>query len=759
MLQLEKKPTSFKKTCRPNQFVKGKTNFSPYHGCHPQRTSKLLMNEIPRRVCALQERSRRKRNETKAKRKRKEEKGRMKRLVFGAIAILLLVNMSVLTFSIQPARAGASTPNMKISIYLSPDVENAALESGEIGINDWPLTKDWASEWTLMPNIINLRDYAEMGMMETDVNHQMWPTGCPVHKFYSQTCVRCVRAVEFRKAVACLFDRDSIVTNVLKGYGYRMDVPLQPFQSAYMDMYNYSQSGCIYNYNRTRAENILNAAGFTMLPSGLRQDPSTPGVALNPIIFYVRQDDPNRKEAGDMLTAELQTEGIQVNAIIAERTVCYKNVVVLYNYNLYTGGWAFDTVPDQYYDLYSSDNYYGPLIGRSPNYPGFCNNGTQFEPGSPDSAGFDYWALKVKYPATINDAIEASKTAGYLFLKYVGSIPMYCTKAIKAYRTGWDDVINNAGYGIDNYWTFLTMKRIGGDTINWGFKNDVEQLNIVTSEWPWDQKVLGLIYESLVGTNPFNLAPTEWFLASAATIGTWNATRVGGDDSSTFINFTLRNDVYWHNKTGNPRRLFTAYDVNFSFYYTYACRYVGVWNYPSLAQWYNCTIYSDTQIAIFYKKKSAWAFQSAGELPMINPDNWALVTPGTPVKTYDPANTDIDGDGVIDLYEDGTGAWIYDDYLASSWVKLKADPLYYLGASYISTRLRGMFWAIAGDVSEDGVVNILDLSYMARSLGASPANPGTGWGQYNPYCDLDSDGNVDLVDLATVTSNYGRTKG
>jgi hypothetical protein len=70
-----------------------------------------------------------------------------------------------------------------------------------------------------------------------------------------------------------------------------------------------------------------------------------------------------------------------------------------------------------------------------------------------------------------------------------------------------------------------------------------------------------------------------------------------------------------------------------------------------------------------------------------------------------------------------------------------------------------MFWAIAGDVSEDGVVNILDLSYMARSLGASPANPGTGWGQYNPYCDLDLDNDVDVVDLATVTSNYGRTKG
>jgi hypothetical protein len=36
---------------------------------------------------------------------------------------------------------------------------------------------------------------------------------------------------------------------------------------------------------------------------------------------------------------------------------------------------------------------------------------------------------------------------------------------------------------------------------------------------------------------------------------------------------------------------------------------------------------------------------------------------------------------------------------------------------------------------------------------------GTGWGMYNIDCDLDVSEFVDLKDLTTVTSNYGKTMG
>jgi len=62
-----------------------------------------------------------------------------------------------------------------------------------------------------------------------------------------------------------------------------------------------------------------------------------------------------------------------------------------------------------------------------------------------------------------------------------------------------------------------------------------------------------------------------------------------------------------------------------------------------------------------------------------------------------------------------------------------------------------------GDVNGDGVVNAQDLGYMARSIFMNSSDPhGTDWGQYNPCCDLNNDGVVDLFDLAVTTTNYGK---
>jgi ABC-type transport system substrate-binding protein len=421
--------------------------------------------------------------------------------------------------------------------------------------------------------------------------------------------------------------------------------------------------------------------------------------------------------------------------------------MVLYNYHLYTGGWSLSTIPDQYHDLYSSYTYYGPSVGWSQNYPGFCN------------AEFDDWAKKVKYPDTIPDAIAAAKTAGYLFLKYCAIVPMYCSKAVKAYRTGWTGVVNNAGFGIDNYWTFLNMKKTGDTQIDWGFKSDIEQLNQVSSEWLWDQNVLGLIYESMIGTNPFNLEPSEFFLATAGTVGTWDASGVGGSNVSTVVHWTLRDDVYWHNTTGHGR-LFVANDVKFSFEYQYACGPGIAWNYPSLSSFAKAEAPDDTHVSIFYKQKSAWAYQWSGGLPIIFPETWSLVGPGTPTKTYDPANQDLDEDGQYDIYTDGTGAWKFISYTLGGTVVLDGNSDYYLTQLFVTNRLKAMFHTGAGDVNRDDVVSILDLSLMARPLGTnSNMTAGTGWGMYNIDCDLDVSQFVDLKDLTTVTSNYGKTMG
>lgn len=664
-----------------------------------------------------------------------------------AISVILV---SLMAFGAVPmVFAVARTPDMQIHIFLHPDPQNQALEDGTLDLNDWPLAKEWIDKWALMPETITMDGFIEMGMMEIDMNHQQWPTGSGTKptKWYDPTDTQCLQSANFRKGVACLLDRDTIVRDVLKGYGYRMDLPLPPFQSSYMDIANYTASGLIYDYNKTRAIEFFTAGGFIDTePDGILNDPST-GNNLEPLTFYIRMDDPNRRRAGEMLATELNSVGVPTSAIITEKTVCYKNVMVLYNYHLYTGGWSLGTIPDQYYDLFSSAGYFGPVVGWSLNYAGMCNH------------EFDEWAMKVKYPATVADAEDAAKVCGYLFLKYCEVIPMWSSKAVKAYRTGWEGVVNNAGYGIDNYYTFLNMYESGNDVIDYSMKSDIEQLNVMSSEWLWDWNVLGLLYDSLVGTNPFNLAPTEMIIASGVTTSTWDASSGGGDPDATVIDFTLRDNIYWHNESGGIRRNLNASDIEFSFDYTYSCGPGIAWNFLLIEEFNRTEIIGEYEIKVYYNKQSAWAVQWAGGLPIINQDLWGLV-PTSEARTYDPAAEDRNGNGITDLIEDGTGPWIYDAYVMGSYVTLVADPLYCLDQTFITNRLAEMFHDGAGDVDSSGIVNIKDLGFMARSLGTNTLDPhGTAWEEYNVACDFNGDDVIDAFDLAVVAGNYGATMG
>jgi ABC-type transport system substrate-binding protein len=215
------------------------------------------------------------------------------------------------------AQSGPKTPDMQIHIYLDPDAQNNDLDIGVLDINDWPLAKEWIDKWALEPENVQLRDYVELGMMEMDIYHQRWPTGYDPAGFYDASWKH-NQSIMVRKAIACLTDRDTIVKDVLKGYGYRLDLPMAPFQGEYTDIEAYRAEGLIYDYNVTRAEEFLDAAGFTMLGSGIRQDPYTPGVEMEPLKFYIRMDDPNRRRAGEMLTEALQSVGVPVDGIITE---------------------------------------------------------------------------------------------------------------------------------------------------------------------------------------------------------------------------------------------------------------------------------------------------------------------------------------------------------------------------------------------------------------------------------------------------------
>jgi hypothetical protein len=58
--------------------------------------------------------------------------------------------------------------------------------------------------------------------------------------------------------------------------------------------------------------------------------------------------------------------------------------------------------------------------------------------------------------------------------------------------------------------------------------------------------------------------------------------------------------------------------------------------------------------------------------------------------------------------------------------------------------------SLVGDVNEDGIVNVIDITLVSLAFGFFQGEPG-----YDPAADINVDGIVDMRDLALVAMNFG----
>ena len=60
--------------------------------------------------------------------------------------------------------------------------------------------------------------------------------------------------------------------------------------------------------------------------------------------------------------------------------------------------------------------------------------------------------------------------------------------------------------------------------------------------------------------------------------------------------------------------------------------------------------------------------------------------------------------------------------------------------------------AYFADLNSDGKVDILDIAIVAKAYGSKPGDP-----QWNPEADVDGNGQIDIIDVAKVAREYGKT--
>jgi len=399
----------------------------------------------------------------------------------------------------------------------------------------------------------------------------------------------------------------------------------------------------------------------------------------------------------------------------------------------------------------------------------------------------DYWTWQAKYATSFDDIYEAVLKTQELSLRYMSEDWLYTMTSSKAYRSGWTGVVNMEGYGCDFYGTNLgnlNMEKTGTDTIRWGFKSNLEGPNTITTEWVWDAQALGLVYDPMTGRNPYNLAMDYGILAQNWETGTWAPEKQ-------YWLFTLRSGALFHNN--DP---VTPQDVKFSLDFMKACGPGVNYGYSNVMDIDHVTTHDEepalglNQVKVYFGTASYWSLHWASTQFILNRNIWMRANQNLGwgytygmndytqfanrmrIREYNPWEYDGDGDGLMDLTEDGTGPWIWGSYAGATIstatsISLTANnpgrevypgtpgrmiaPGYILSQEAVSNLLT---WAIhlLGDVNGDGVIDGLDRGFIVNSFGTDTTYPhGTGPNEYNPLADI----NTGTWDQITMTGTYG----
>jgi len=703
------------------------------------------------------------------------------------VCILAIASM----FLAMPVRAqsGPKTPTLLIHIYQTDVAEFEAFQSNTgadaIDLLDWPLPKDKVDLWQTdtYKDIIELRDYSDIGIYEVDINHQRWPTGVTEGReydaesdsykhYYDPLGQWDIKATWFRKGIAYLSDREGWKNRILKGYGtvQHTSVPI-PACAGYTDYADLDAKGLLYHYNTLKAAQAFDTGGFVQgTTPNPYYDPVTPNSApylrtdpriggnLQPLAFYIRMDDVLRRDVGRELTAQLRKAGIPVNSIETDRTVCYNQAMVIYDYHLYTGGWSLGADnPLSIHGLWHSSQYWGGTetsyfggTGWSGNYCGFA-----------DYENDEYCEI-CKYSGDFEAIKQAALDAQERQQELVSFICAYSRLAVTAYKKGWNGIVDFRGYGpqqtpwsaLNGINTVNTDQNPADNELDWAFKSSLSGPNIVTSEWLWDGFIGGVVYEGMILRNPYDLSKDYGALAE-----TWS---FDPDDTPyPSATFTLRPGITFHN--GDP---VTPEDVKFSIEFNMACGPGVAWGYSTVENIVRVDTQTDDEtlgasdVKVYFEQPSYYAVHNAGYWPILNRNTWmrantqygwgytrgmtefTAFTNRMLVRNYNLWEVDLDGDGDTDYEEDGAGAYVYQSHApagpisAATSISLAAFTGYCVPQSAVEGYLEWSFHNI-GDVNGDWKIDVADGQAIQKALDTTTADPwGVDWDMYNQLADI-----------------------
>jgi len=638
-----------------------------------------------------------------------------------------------------------------------------------VDLIDVPVPLYLGDQWLSDPEV-TMGNYSERGWYEYDLNCQQWPIGHgnmtppgwmlpPDYKdghnvsdpnlyWIDYTCQKCLDARQFRRALAHLTNRASMVTH-MDGYAEPMETFIFP---AIGDWEN--PDAPTYEYNLTLAEQALIAGGFKDWDGDLviEYSPGHDGNLtelweLPALQVWVRKDDPDRTYAGELLRDGLAILKIPYDYNWGDRSTCFYHIWVLYDYHVYTGGWLWTREPTMYYDLFHSEKDTYPSSGAD-NYVRY------------HSEQYDEVAWGLKTAVTTEEAKSYCDACQMILHGDAACIPLYAYDGFVAHRTNygdhtgeevyagrkWEGFANELGVGFPSFWTYLNAhpEIEKGGTLRQGMQVDIERFSPVHAEWFNDWLVLNQIYEPLTKYHPYNATEYVPWLAQSYEVGTWDKPGVG---NCTKIRFKLIPGIRFHDLT-----LLTPEDVAFT--YQYMKDWISAAWYWAVMNFDHAEVIDDLTVDICFNSESLWA-PSWSMVPILPKHIWE----GKDPYVWNPEDHDaVIGTGPFMCNKDGVAGRV--DHVPGQHVHLEANVVYY----------RKKIWPdvcdAEGNPSRDGKVLMIDFGVVAypghlftfdpRLYPTLPPWPSEWIVDGEQLLDVDEDGDIDVTDLIEIGIHFGK---
>ncbi|NLD05383.1 MAG: ABC transporter substrate-binding protein [Synergistaceae bacterium] len=442
---------------------------------------------------------------------------------------------------------------------------------------------------------------------------------------------------EVRHAAAEVIDRNNMVRTIYSGY-------CEPINSWLPPVSPWSLPESTKNiYDKASAKKRLSAKGYKWsITGGLIYPDGTP-VGKMKLLTPLARVAPTTAELAEQIADSLRSVGFPVEVEPMDFSAMIGKLDRK-EYSLGVIAWGMGKNPDSLYSFYHS----------SMDMAGGYNMTSIHDPA------LDEILLKLKYAKDRTEAEAASKKSQKLLSELMPSIPIYSRFSISAVSKKWKNVFSNEKMAADNMWTLLMAEPTDGKerSLNMVLAEEPRNLNpfVASSAYSW--QVLGLIYESLIGTDPFTLDDMPSLAVS------WSVETVTNDGKEhTRLTFKLRKGLKWSDGS-----TLTAADVKATFDFLKKNSVPRF--FDSVKNIRSVTVTESMQLIVDMEGTSYWFLDNIGGLPCMPAkvlkkiNDWQNWDPLDPKGKFGPY-------GLV-----GSGPFMLDEYRPGEFVMMKRNDHY-----------------------------------------------------------------------------------